>query len=782
MKQPETKSMGSMELPRAFQRDAICDEFESAWRQETPPDLSDYVHRVSEEEQAYLLRELIRVDLAYRVKKGEICSFVRYKEQFPRQADQIDELEQEFRQQSLEAVPAIGLFGHFELRECVGEGGFGTVWKAFDTRLERTVAIKLMRNCLAGERERNMFEREARSLARLKHPHIVSIHEFGEINGQLFLVSEFIEGETLKGVMASGLTPRRAAEITLSIVEAIHHVHSKGLVHRDLKPGNILFDRSGTPFLADFGLAKFLDSNSTIASDGDYLGTFAYMSPEQADGRASDVDPSSDVYSLGVVLYEMLTGKLPFAGKVADVLRQILNDDPVSPRRLNKEIPIDLETICLKCLAKEKRHRYASAEELQKELERFLRGEPIHANRVSKIVSMWRWTRRNAFVSSAMGTGIVASLIAIGAIFYAVNLAFSIPSEFTQSIVTTDPPGAKIAFVPLDPITREPLPEQMIHAPDTTPLKHALLPGNYLVVAYLDDGSGRFHEVYRHVPDLNKKGKGFGGPYKHLVSKDLKNGMIELPEIVIPNANISADMALLEGHEAFEVGSGQLQSIQSHHRVVPSFYMDTHEVTVAQYLNLSENRNTPASLRYKAVPEDWAIALDWDNAVARAEELGKRLPTEAEFEFAATWGGRQGFSWELACGAEELEQLFQQRDELGPVGVPKEDRVLTDPPIFGLCSNAAEWTSTSAMVDYSPLSGVGMKDFENHRVFRGGDYSVAGEGIATVSREVRNPRNRFIRDRREQPVGITFRGVRSVRPRLTPEDFEGRSPEESHPQ
>jgi serine/threonine protein kinase len=293
--------------------------------------------------------------------------------------------------------------GRFELLDELGVGSFGQVFRAWDHELERTVAIKIPRfGKLSDAAERERFLREARSIAQLQHPGVVALHEIGQRDdGSYFLVEEFIGGTTLSRRLAEGsLEPRAAAALLLQAAEALHYAHQHGVIHRDLKPANILLDPEGRPHVADFGLAKRDTDETPLTFEGQVLGTPAYMSPEQARGEANRVDARTDVYSLGVILYEMLTGERPFRGNRRMLLLQVINDEPRSPRRLNDRVPRDLETICLQCLAKSPQRRYGSAYALAEDLRRFLAGEPIRARPAGRLPRLSRWCRRHPLVVS----------------------------------------------------------------------------------------------------------------------------------------------------------------------------------------------------------------------------------------------------------------------------------------------------------------------------------------------------------------------------------------------
>jgi hypothetical protein len=318
---------------------------------------------------------------------------------------------------SPEAGVRVKYFGDYELLEEIARGGMGVVWKARQTSLKRDVALKMIRaGALAGPEEVQRFLREAEAAANLQHPNIVAIHEVGEHDGRHYFSMDYVAGRDLGALVQDGPLPAPvAARYVKVIAEAIHFAHQRGTLHRDLKPQNVLIDAAGQPRITDFGLAKIVEDDSRLTQPGAVMGSPSYMPPEQAAGRTGDVGPASDVYSLGAMLYELLTGRPPFRAATAmATLHEVMEAEPAAPHRLKADIPADLETVCLRCLEKSPSARYPTARALAEDLDRYLQGEPIQARPASPVRKAVSWVRRHpgtlaalaAFVMVALSVGI----------------------------------------------------------------------------------------------------------------------------------------------------------------------------------------------------------------------------------------------------------------------------------------------------------------------------------------------------------------------------------------
>ena len=296
-------------------------------------------------------------------------------------------------------------FGDYELLSEISRGGMGVVFQARQRSLNRIVALKMVLAVGTSTTDSERFLVEALAVARLSHPHIVPIYEVGEHGGRPFFTMEYISGGSLRERTGEFRGDQRAmAQLMATVARAVEHAHRRGILHRDLKPGNILLDERREPHVTDFGLAKCLDEESSLTQAGAIVGTPSYMAPEQAQA-VTDLSTAVDVYGLGAVLYELLTGRPPFKGETAlETMMKARSQAPAAPRQMAADVDPDLETICLKCLEKEPLARYASAAALADDLERWLVGKPIHAREVSIRERLVKWSRRQPLLAGAAAT------------------------------------------------------------------------------------------------------------------------------------------------------------------------------------------------------------------------------------------------------------------------------------------------------------------------------------------------------------------------------------------
>src|SRR5256886_540922 len=310
-------------------------------------------------------------------------------------------------------VEMLGELGDYELVEEVGRGGQGVVFRARQKSLNRTVALKVISlGQWASKAHVKRFRREAEAAASLDHPSIVPIYEVGERDGSCYFSMKFVEGGQLDEVSRRRpISIRHAAELIAKVARTVHYAHEHGILHRDIKPGNILLDDKGEPHLTDFGLARLVETESTMTRTLEVLGTPSYMAPEQAAGNNTQLTSATDVYGLGAVFYQLLTGQPPFAGGTTyETIKLLLDTEPRQPRLLNSKIDRELSTICLKCLEKDPKRRYSSALALAEDLEHWLKHEPILAKRSGFFIHARKWVRRKPAIAA-----LIASLIALAA-------------------------------------------------------------------------------------------------------------------------------------------------------------------------------------------------------------------------------------------------------------------------------------------------------------------------------------------------------------------------------
>lgn len=417
---------GQKKLELLRKIDAIADRFEALWSSCERPQLEDWISSVKPQMQSDLLAELLAIELEWRTGAGETPDSVEYGLRFPEYKSIINKVFADWRESAAlettsnfsgsggntfvpdaDLTPAESLLsGHlfldrFQLQRQLGQGGFGTVYEAYDLQLGRSVALKVP-HANANSETRQRFLIEARAAGKLRHNHIVTVFDGGDAAGTLYIACELIDGKDLAQTIKT-----RSPSLTQIIswirdsACGLDYAHQEGVIHRDIKPANLLVSSDNRILVADFGLARRHDDESALTVDGSVFGTPAYMSPEQAVGETSKIGPASDQYNLGVVLYEILTGRLPFYGNnIPQILHQIQNQEPPQPRSLNSSIPEDLEAICLKAMSRDIPDRYASLQDFADDLQRWLNHEPVLARPVSWSERQRRLMRRHPLIAS----------------------------------------------------------------------------------------------------------------------------------------------------------------------------------------------------------------------------------------------------------------------------------------------------------------------------------------------------------------------------------------------
>jgi len=750
--------------------DATCDAFEQAWLAGQHPDLEPFLLDYPPDERSRVFHELFAVELEYCRNAAQAVDRETWFQRFPEFQTIIDDGFGRPEETGILAgastsdviplllPPADDLahgqsLGRLKLLERIGEGGFGIVWRASDPDLDRQVAIKLPRQSQLSSTELNRLLEEARSVARLRHPNIATVYEVANHAGVPYIVSEFIEGDSLKVARSRWRASRDAARLCAKVARALHHAHERGVMHLDVKPANILLDTSGEPHLVDFGLARRLsvtDPSTSSPAPGSIAGTPAYMAPEQVAAGKLPVDARTDVYALGVVLYELLTEKRPFGGSTPQVLRQIVEDAPVPLRQRDPKIPRELEAICLKALQKDPAARYATASDFADDLERFLRGESIAA-RPAKLLQSCRWVRRHW----------VASLLTVSCLLLGGVAAWSIftrPEEPDRGVLlTTRPEGAEVHFIPLDKRTGTPEPEKIVHA-GRSPVNVDLLPGDYLVEVVWDDG--RFHEVYRRVPEKAETTRWL---HRHLRWTRVNPECIKLCEVEAPPVNAGSGMALLSGTETFQTAIDDVRSSGTPDTYrIPPFLMEPAEFTLREYKKLEDGRLVCEAEGLFELSLDDALPLRYRNALDVAEYVGMRLPDAMELQYAMSL---------VSAPSTRPVNVSEKSLQFGPVGSIRNDRINGGTFVFGLHSNVGEWTTTWGSIDapglLADISSSGLSASAELRIILGCATPVPIDRIKhPITSFTGNVTARWYIDR-----AIGVRMVRSLHPRLHSKDF-----------
>ena len=423
--QQDTSTIG-LEAQRRI--DALAEQFKQSWTSGERPQLERFLQRAEHAHMNYVARVLLRLEIQHRRSVGEQPTPEEYKQRLGTDPALIDTVFERLdnEQTPIDSGPGKPLppaedgspqrMGRFELKAELGRGAYGKVYRAYDPQFDRAVALKASTAGDGSLDARRRFFREARAARQLHHPNIVPVYEADEFAGTLYIVSSLVEGESLRDALQRGqrFSQHETAQLVAKLADALHYAHVNGVhCHRDVKPGNIMLTPNGEPMLMDFGMARREESSELQTIEGATLGTPAYMSPEQVEGDSHKADARSDIWSMGIILYELLTGERPFRGNSrAELWRAIVQTEPKQPRERNADISRDLDVLCLKCLSKAPADRPITAAFVRDELNRFLRGEPIHSRPISRFERTVRWCRRNPVVA-LLSTGMAASLMAI---------------------------------------------------------------------------------------------------------------------------------------------------------------------------------------------------------------------------------------------------------------------------------------------------------------------------------------------------------------------------------
>lgn len=666
---------------------------------------------------------------------------------------------------------------HFRLDRILGNGGFGVVYKAHDLRLNRNVAIKLPRASVMTLSQAEVFLREAQAAAQLQHPNIVSVFEVGRENDRVYIVSELIEGKTLDQWRLLETPDYRAvAKLVSKIARALHVAHQVGIVHRDIKPGNIIVDAKQEPHITDFGLAQHQGGQRSAFKPGQVVGTENYMSPEQSLGNPSLIDHRSDIYSLGIVFYELLTGSRPSEIR-----------SPQTDSKTSRRVPNELKAIALKATSADPNQRFRNCEKLADELDRWSDGLPtitLPPNRFQKTVRHLRNNSRNiGFVALGVVIGIIGIVIALSGIGRTPNdLAQHDPPPAGHKHVefTISPPGCQLRFVKIDRKAAwvdyagiEHL-EPIRTKGDMDAFEVTLPPGWYIFEAISPDGD--IAEIWRYIPEnIN------GSPDSRYKATDwVKTGTYSVklhPINVIP---LDESFYVRCGGGSFETGADFFLMDKVPTRPVeiislPEFLVAPYEVSLEDFhsvMNCVPFEFPDQRIDIQAHGDLAATHVRFIEAIDYAERVGGRLPMMEEYLFAASNGGKTTYPW----GNE-----WEFHDwPIGPVGFPKEDR--SEIGVYNLFSNVVEWTGDYGVPDWSiqltyQNNGVQLdskarseyrETMESTRIVVGGKLGLGGSAAAPKGFD-ETPKNVILNPTDHQlpiPAGLGFRIYRSVVPRL----------------
>lgn len=672
---------------------------------------------------------------------------------------------------------------HFRIEKLLGFGGFGCVYEAYDTVLERKVALKLPRMMKLDARMARNFVREARAAAKLKNSNIVSVYEIGRVEDQVYIVSELIEGETLKDWCESNAPGVIEKACLISkIAHALDSAHDAGVIHRDVKPGNVIVDAIGEPHITDFGLAiRVGDDDDPLAKTGRIVGTLPYMSPEQALGKSDEADRRTDIYSLGIMLYEMLVGKRPFRGESDPITEEIIQGNAVHPHNIDRSVDLDISAICMKAIAKRPADRFQTAREMAEDLERFVAGRPIKIRPQGKLEQVRKFARNNLVgLATAFTILVLFGLLAVNSI-YGVR---SNPSPPVLVSFRVKPARADVLIAKVDgdlgrvDVTRAIQPTRIS---DTAGFEVELEPGFYIVEAY-SPGLG-VQEVRRTVSTTPNRRI----DYRHsnwFASKprNKRQGHIRWPDIEItktPIASRPGDSAEVSGIEFVRIAGLRTDPSRSDQDSSNAdqrdFLISSHEINAGQYRRVMK-KLPPAMIqqfKQRDIPEnkipdsEIVTYLTYFDVLAFCERTGCRPMLLDEYLTIATNGGTTKFPWGNSPPADWLQNWGSQNE---PSVRPN---VLQYPAVTGVYTGELEWTQEYEL----PINPQTGKPFGEPMVSGfGGDARVVVDGPPQFAHGFAFDDQTIFDDVRQKtwlkPASgyphVGFRCAISIQPRLKP--------------